>query len=134
MNLFGNWLCQVVEKFFFNMRIYVSNSHRICLLLSFGLRFISFCLFHNLLKFILRLLLFLLFFFNFLLVDFSICLGFLFLRRNIFLHISLNGILVKMHIEIIILLNKTHLILTFVKKGKICSNKIVYSLELINSL
>lgn len=44
-----------------------------------------------------------------------------------------NGVLIKMHIKIITLFDKTHLILAFVKKGKICLNKTVHSPEFLSS-
>ena len=45
----------------------------------------------------------------------------------------LESILIKMNIKIISCIDKSHLILTFVKEGKICTNKIVNLLKLINS-
>ena len=54
-------------------------------------------------------------------------------RTFCLLFILIICVFIKMNIQIVTRLNKSHLILTFVKEGKIRSNKIVNSLELLHS-
>lgn len=123
------------------MRIDMSKSQWIIFFLIFSWRhwlfwfkwFLNFFLFKLLLWFLLC------FLFGFLLhflLNFRFLSGSFFNWRVILFFLNtifIKSILIEMNVQIFPNLDKSHLILTFVKKGKICSNKIVYFFELFNS-
>lgn len=117
----------------------MSKSKWIVFILGFCLwfRLLSFQGFFLLFSFLLRFLFNLLlnFLLNFL-VSWIFLIWPLFYRRSIlflFNTILIKCVLIKMDIHKLSNLNKSHLTLTFVKKGKIWSNKIVYFLKILNS-
>lgn len=123
IDLFWNWHLQIIDKFVLNVWVDVSKGQCISLIFTF-------CLGDSLFWFN-RLFLFLCFLFCFL---FNF--WFLLIRRVIFfllISIFIESVLIKKNVQLFSNFNESHLILTFVKEGKIRPNKIVYSLELFNS-
>lgn len=105
-------------------------SLRFCLWFCFDWFFLWFnFLLWFLFKFLLNFLLCFLFYFSLLIWSF-------FCRRVVLFFLStilINCVLIKMDVHKLSNLNESHLVLTFVKKGKIRLNKTVYFLKLFNS-
>lgn len=131
IDLFWNWHLQIIDKFVLNVWIDVGKSQCISLIFTSSL--------YNCLFWFDRLFLFLCFFLCFLLrfllnFLFGFCFdltskGILFLLNSIFI----ESVFIKIYVQRLSNFNKPHLLLTFVKGGKIRPNKIVYSLKLFDS-